>query len=129
LLCAVYFALSAIVYACVRPEGLALRPLLDQPMTLAGIAYMILFVSLAANLLQVFGQRRLSPVTVSILFCLEPAVMAFLDYILLGHAASVRVILCGILLAGATIVAALSNSGARDRVVPSSDRSGASPPF
>lgn len=51
---------------------------------------MVVFVSLAANLLQVHGQRRLPPVTVSILFCLEPAVTAVLDYLLLGNKPSIR---------------------------------------
>ncbi|MDF2857951.1 MAG: DMT(drug/metabolite transporter) superfamily permease [Neobacillus sp.] len=128
--CAVYFTLSAIVYACVSPGGLALQTLLIQPMALLGILYMIVFVSIAANLLQVFGQRRLSPVTVSILFCLEPAVTAVLDYVLLGNASSIRVIICGILLVGATIIASLQSieGSVRKGSVPVSDRPGASPP-
>lgn len=105
--CGLYFGAAAIVYACVRPEGFALLPLLSRPTTLAGIAYMIAFVSIAANLLQVFGQRRLPPVTVSILFCLEPAVTALLDFSLLGNPLSWRMALCGTLLIGATVVAAL----------------------
>jgi drug/metabolite transporter (DMT)-like permease len=125
---AVYFMISAIVYACIHPEGLALHTLLIQPTTLAGISYMIVFVSLAANLLQVFGQRKLPPVTVSILFCLEPAVTAVLDYVMLGNAPSVRVILCGILLVGATIIAALQNR-VEQSGIPTSDRSKAIPPL
>ncbi|WJH36882.1 EamA family transporter [Paenibacillus sp. CC-CFT747] len=104
--CAVYFTLAAIVYACFTPGGFALPSLLSQPGTVAGILYMILFVSVAANLLQVFGQRRLPPVTVSILFCLEPALTAVLDYLVLGHALSIRVMISGVLLITATIIAA-----------------------
>ncbi|WJH32179.1 DMT family transporter [Paenibacillus sp. CC-CFT747] len=129
--CAVYFTVTALVYAWFHPGGLALRPLLAQPMTMAGVLYMVAFVSIAANLLQVFGQRRLPPVTVSILFCLEPAATAVLDYFLLGHAASVRVILCGILLVGATIITTLPYKEARKREIsmPGSEQTGASPPL
>nr|WP_274388686.1 DMT family transporter [Paenibacillus antri] len=107
--CAAYFTVAAVIYVWFSPGGLEIGALLTQPKTIAGIAYMILFVSLAANLLQVIGQRRLPPVTVSILFCLEPAVTAALDYSLLGNPPSVRVTLCGIVLIGATVVAALQN--------------------
>ncbi|WNQ12222.1 DMT family transporter [Paenibacillus aurantius] len=103
--CAVYFTLAASIYACFNPGGFALPSLLSQPGTVAGILYMILFVSVAANLLQVFGQRRLPPVTVSILFCLEPALTAVLDYLVLGHALSIRVMISGVLLIAATIIA------------------------
>lgn len=129
--CAVYFTLSAMVYAWVNPGGLALRLLLAQPVTVAGIFYMVVFVSLAANLLQVFGQRRLPPVTVSILFCLEPAVTAVLDYVLLDNASSFRVILCGILLVGATIITTLPFKEATKKggVPAGSEQTGAGPPF
>lgn|GEM_PF-6319798 len=137
--CAVYFCIAGIVYACLRPEGFALKLLISQPGTLMGILYMVLFVSIAANLLQVFGQRKLPPVTVSILFCLEPAVTALLDYLLLGNPPSLRMSLCGILLIAATLVAALQGRAgmprrrsdeARKRVKSAgSDQRGASPPL
>ncbi len=105
--CAVYFCVAAAVYAVVQPEGLAMQALMNQPSTIAGILFMVLFVSLAANLLQVVGQRRLSPVTVSILFCLEPAATGVLDYFLLGNSPSFRLILSGLLLIAATVVASI----------------------
>jgi drug/metabolite transporter (DMT)-like permease len=105
--CAFYFVAAAAVYAAVRPEGLAVQALLNQPSTIGGIVFMILFVSLAANLLQVVGQRRLTPVTVSILFCLEPAVTGVLDYFLLGNSPSFRLVLSGLLLIAATVVASV----------------------
>lgn len=105
--CAVYFFAAAAIYALIRPGGFAVQALIGQPMTIAGVLYMVVFVSLAANLLQVAGQRRLTPVTVSILFCLEPAVTGVLDYILLGNAASWRLIACGLLLIAATVIASL----------------------
>ncbi|HZG58849.1 MAG TPA: DMT family transporter [Paenibacillus sp.] len=111
--CAGYFIATALIYACVHPDGLALGTLAAQPMTMAGIAYMILFVSVAANFLQVAGQRRLPPVTVAILFCLEPAVAAVFDYFLLGNRPPLRVIASGALLAAATLLTALPAIGAR----------------
>ncbi|WP_275667933.1 DMT family transporter [Paenibacillus oryzisoli] len=105
--CMLFFAVAAAIYACFNQEAAALSALTSQPETLAGIAFMVVFVSLAANLLQVHGQRRLPPVTVSILFCLEPAVTAALDYALLGNKPSIRVLLCGLLLIAATLTATL----------------------
>ncbi|MDR6550417.1 DMT family transporter [Paenibacillus qinlingensis] len=115
--CTLLFATAAAVYVCISNEAKALSPLISQPETLAGIAYMVVFVSLAANLLQVHGQRRLPPVTVSILFCLEPAVTAVLDYALLGNKPSMRVLLCGLLLIVATVTTArpINKSGRRHK--------------
>ncbi|MFC3798466.1 DMT family transporter [Cohnella sp. GCM10012308] len=137
--CSAYFSVAGIVYACLRPEGFGLKLLVSQPGTLTGILFMILFVSLAANLLQVFGQRKLPPVTVSILFCLEPAVTALLDYVLLGNPPSLRMALCGTLLISATLVVALrgltglprkrdAGTGRRARSA-AGDKRGESPPL
>ncbi|RAV21569.1 DMT family transporter [Paenibacillus contaminans] len=101
---AVYFTMAAIGYALFSPEWSSSELLPSQPGTLAGIAYMVVFVSFAANLLQSLGQRKLPPVTVSILFCMEPAFTALLDYTLLGNRPSAAVILCGLLLVGATSI-------------------------
>lgn len=103
--CAVYFSVTAFAYASFHPVGLGFRDLLARPVTVAGILYMILFVSFAANLLQVAGQQRLSPVTVSILFCLEPAVTALFDYFLLGNPLSITLMLSGALLVFASLLA------------------------
>ncbi|MBM7567788.1 DMT family transporter [Paenibacillus sacheonensis] len=115
--CALLFAAAAAVYVGINKDlnVIALSVLTSQPETLAGIAYMIVFVSLAANLLQVHGQRRLPPVAVSILFCLEPAVTVALDYALLGNKPSIRVLLCGLLLIAATVATArpIAKSGRR----------------
>ncbi len=105
--CAMFFAVAAAVYAWFNREEAALSVLISQPQTLAGIGYMVVFVSLAANLLQSYGQRRLPLVTVSLLFCLEPAVTAVLDYMILGNKPSLRVLLCGFLLILATASAAI----------------------
>lgn len=103
--CAVYFSIAAFAYAGFHAGSLGLGELLAQPATIAGIVYMILFVSFAANLLQVAGQKRLTPVTVSILFGLEPAVTAIFDYFLLGNPISIRLMLSGALLVFASLLA------------------------
>ncbi|WP_268795623.1 DMT family transporter [Paenibacillus sp. Soil766] len=120
--CTLFFAAAAAVYAIFNKEAAALSALTSQPETLAGIAYMVVFVSLAANLLQVHGQRRLPPITVSILFCLEPAVTAALDYALLGNKPSFRVLLCGLLLIVATLTAAIPLKSSRPRKEATLDR-------
>lgn len=120
--CALFFATAAAVYACFNKEAATLSALISQPVTLAGIAYMVVFVSLAANLLQVHGQSRLPPFTVSLLFSLEPAVTAALDYALLGNKPSIRVLLCGVLLIVATVTAARSSASGRHQKDATFDR-------
>lgn len=104
---AFYFSWVALYFVLFRPDWLAVHIIPADAHTIASILSMILFVSIVSNLLQSVGQRKLSPIVVSIVFCMEPFVTAILDYLMLGNIPSIGVILCGLLLVLATITASM----------------------
>ncbi|PYI57409.1 DMT family transporter [Paenibacillus flagellatus] len=109
---AFYFALVVAYYGIFHSGWLAVHAVPADVSTMAGIAYMIVIVSIVSNLLQSFGQRKLSPVVVSIVFCLEPFITAVFDYIVLGNVPTVGMIVSGCLLVLATVTASVKKTRA-----------------
>ncbi len=113
---AFYFGLVALYYGLFHSKWLAAQIIPTDVHTIAAIAYMIVIVSIFSNLLQSFGQRKVSSVVVAIVFCLEPVITAVFDYVLLGNIPSTGIIICGVLLVLATITASMKKVRAETSV-------------